>query len=281
MKDKTTLKYGPDFIGVGAQRSGTSWLYNCLIEHPNIFMPQKEVHYFDKHCETKSIHWYDELFHQEGDKKVTGEFTPDYMFHQQTISEIHNHYPDAKLIIILRNPIERSYSAYNLFKSHGRFKDMNFEEALTAEPFLLEQSLYSEQIKNIYKYFKKEQVFIGFYEDISNQPLKLYQSVCDFLNVENNILPNSLKVVKNSSALSSAQNKFNIPKLQKRIENSILKKPFNYFKSTQIANIIKRKLITNKNTNKNIIIDKAKEELVLSDIKTLEKLLNISLTHWR
>ncbi|MFT5924288.1 MAG: hypothetical protein ACI9LE_001287 [Paraglaciecola sp.] len=269
---------GPDFIGIGAQRCGTSWLYNCLLEHPDIFMPQKEVHYFDKLHKTHDINWYSALFSQASNTQTSGEITPDYMYLKDCIKEIHKNYPETKLIIILRNPIERSFSAFNLFKSHGRFKNMTFDEALKAEGFLLEQSLYYKQLENVYQYFNKEQVLIKFYEDITDKPLEFYQTVCEFLQIDDRFKPNSLKIIKNSSALSSSQSKFNIPAVQKRIEDSVFKKPFQFFKSTKLANYIKRKVATNKNK---IEIDSSSRNIIVNDIKKLEKLLDISLTHWR
>ncbi|MFQ3234649.1 MAG: hypothetical protein ACI9C4_000200 [Paraglaciecola sp.] len=280
MKEQKMIHTGPHFVGIGAQRSGTSWLYLCLQEHPNVFMPQKEVHYFDKLNETKNIDWYSNLFKNSDESKITGEITPDYMFHQDAIAELHKHFSDTKIIIILRNPLERSYSAYNLFKSHGRFQNTDFNEALKAEPFLLEQSLYFEQIKNVYKYFPKEQVLIKFYDDIATQPLKFYQSVCDFLELDNTFTPASLKKIKNSSAMSSVQNKFNLPALQKRIENSVFKRPFTALKTAKITNWLKHKLISNKNTYERILVPQATKKRIQNDIKSLEKLLNVSLRHW-
>jgi len=277
MKELEITSTGPNFVGIGAQRSGTSWLYNCLNEHPDVFMPQKEVHYFDKLNKTKNIEWYSNLFENADKNKITGEITPDYMFHQHTIAELYKYFPETKIIIILRNPLERSYSAFNLFKSHGRFKNMTFEEALKAEPFLLEQSLYCKQLENVYRYFNKEQVLIKFYEHISGAPLEFYQSVCDFLSIDKHFIPGSLKIIKNSSAMSSAQGKFNIPSIQKKIDNSIFKKWFHAFKKTTLANIIKRRLAS----DIKIDVDSRIEDTVLKDIKSLESILKISLKHWQ
>jgi hypothetical protein len=281
MKELEITSTGPNFVGIGAQRSGTSWLYNCLNEHPEVFMPQKEVHYFDKLNKTKNIEWYSNLFKNADKNKITGEITPDYMFHQHTIAELHKYFPETKLIIILRNPLERSYSAYRLFKSHGRFQNMNFNEALKAEPFLLEQSLYYEQIKNVFNYFSKEQVLIKLYDDIAVQPQTFYKSVCNFLGLDSSFTPTSLKIVKNSSAMSSAQNIFNLPSLQKKIEQSILQKPFQAFKTSKLTNWIKKRLVTNKTKNENIIVDNMTNRRLVDDIEAIEKFLNVSLEGWR
>jgi hypothetical protein len=278
MSEHLKLK-GPDFIGIGAQRAGTSWLYNCLKEHPEIFMPRKEVHYFDKLHKTHDIDWYLNIFKGPDDKQISGEITPDYMYHQDTIKEIHSNFPDTKLIIILRNPIERSHSAFSLFKSHGRFKNMTFEEALKAEPFLLEQSLYYKQLENVYRYFKREQVLIKLYEDISNKPLEFYQSVCEFLQIDRNFKPSSLKTIKNSSAMSSVQGKFDIPALQKKIDNSIFRKLFKYLKTTNLANFIKVKL-ANKKQKKEFVTQPTKDA-INNDLSNLQNLLKENFEDWR
>jgi hypothetical protein len=270
---------GPDFIGIGAQRAGTSWLYNCLKEHPEIFMPRKEVHYFDKLHKTHDIDWYLNIFKCPDDKQISGEITPDYMYHQDTIKEIHSNFPDTKLIIILRNPIERSHSAFSLFKSHGRFKNMTFEEALKAEPFLLEQSLYYKQLENVYRYFKREQVLIKLYEDISNKPLEFYQSVCEFLQIDRNFKPSSLKTIKNSSAMSSVQGKFDIPALQKKIDNSIFRKLFKYLKTTNLANFIKVKLATKKQNKE--FVTQPTTDAINNDLSNLQNLLKENFEDWR
>jgi hypothetical protein len=277
MNASSQLK-GPSFVGIGAQRAGTSWLYNCLLEHPEVYMPQKEVHYFDKLHKTHDINWYTNLFNNTSDKQVTGEITPDYMYHQDTIRALHQNFPDTKLIIILRNPIERSYSAFNLFRAHGRFKNMTFDEALKSEPFLLEQSLYYEQLENVFRFFNKEQVLIKFYEDITDKPKAFYLSVCEFLKIDPNFQPRSLTVIKNSSAMSSVQSRFNFPAMQRKIEASIFRKTFQFFKTTKTANLIKLKLVTKKS---NIQVSSRTKKTVMNDIEELERILELSLTQWK
>jgi hypothetical protein len=212
---------GPNFIGVGVQRAGTSWLYNCLNEHKEIYMPQKEVHFFDQKFD-KGIEWYTKLFDSNQMHKIAGEITPDYMFDANSISHIAHYFPNTKLIIILREPFDRAYSAFNLLISHGRIKDMTFDQAIEAYPWILEQSMYSKQLESVFKYFSKDQVKIYDFEDIKNRPLWLLRDVFLFLGVDSSFIPARFDEKYNVSGLPKFQNKLNLTSIQKSMnENRI------------------------------------------------------------
>ena len=104
---------GPDFIIIGAQRSGTTSLYNYLIEHQNIkSTSQKEIHYFDNNYD-KGLTWYSKKFPSiRKGIEITGEASPYYIFHPHAVNRISKDFPNVKLIVLLRNPIERAYSHY-------------------------------------------------------------------------------------------------------------------------------------------------------------------------
>lgn len=278
INDKT--KGVPDFIGIGAQRAGTSWLYNCLKEHSEVYMPQKEVHYFDLKQKEYPISWYLSLFEQSEEEKIKGEITPDYMFSDGALDDLKRHCPSSKLIILLRNPMKRSYSAYSLFKAHGRFQGLSFQQAIDKEPFLFEQSLYSSQISKVNELFPKEQVFIDFYENISKEPNKLFERICIFLNINSTFKPESLMQVKNSSAMSNFQGSMNIITLQKRIENSIFKYSFEKFKKSRLANVIKKRA-SSKTSSPATNLNEAYKSRINEDLTKLESMLKVNLSHWR
>src|SRR5262245_48289245 len=109
----------PDFIGIGAQRCATSWIYECLACHPQVYMPEKEIHFFD--CEfERGMDWYLNHFSTAHAGKLCGEFTPDYLSSPVAIERLRDLVPQAKLIISLRHPVQRAYSAYRLFMAHGK-----------------------------------------------------------------------------------------------------------------------------------------------------------------
>jgi hypothetical protein len=276
----TTDTFGPDFIGIGAQRSGTSWVYNCLLDHPEVFLPQKEVHFFDNKYD-QGVDWYTGLFAAKGDKSVCGEFTPDYMFHPECLQRIKDYKPDVKLIIVLREPLQRALSAYNLYRSHGRYNQQDFNNAVAEDPFLIKQSKYFHQLKNVFSLFPEEQVFVSIYDDIENDPESFIQSLYDFLGIDTRFVPDELHRKRNTSAFSSSQRLLNLPAIQNRLEKSILKTPFIWFKSTRLFLSLKNWLINldKKQTEKTQISPSITREL-LSDIHELEKLTGLDLTRW-
>jgi hypothetical protein len=133
----------PDFLIVGAQRCGTTSLYRTLVEHPSVLpaVLHKGVHYFDT-AYTRSPRWYRGHFPLQGSARrtsmrtgsrtITGEASPYYMFHPAAPGRIANDLPDVKLIALLRDPVERAYSAHTHERARG-FETLSFEEALEVE----------------------------------------------------------------------------------------------------------------------------------------------------
>jgi hypothetical protein len=133
----------PDFLIVGAQRCGTTSLYRTLVEHPCVLpaVLHKGVHYFDT-AYTRSPRWYRAHFPLEstarrtaqrtGSPALTGEASPYYMFHPAAPGRIARDLPDVRLVALLRDPVERAYSAHTHERARG-FETLSFEEALAAE----------------------------------------------------------------------------------------------------------------------------------------------------
>lgn len=113
----------PNFLIIGAQKAGTSWLAYQLEKHPEIYLPKKEIHYFDKGFNyQKGLSWYEKQFDEVTEQKAIGEKTPEYLWangegwedHQSDVHQkIFQTLPEAKLIVTLRNPVDRAISAIN------------------------------------------------------------------------------------------------------------------------------------------------------------------------
>jgi len=199
----------PDFIIIGAQKCGTSTMFSSLRKHPDIFLPRKkELHFFDEKYD-KGIGRYLRYFNR---KKIpptpfcSGEASPFYVFHPLTASRIFQHFPDIKLILLLRNPINRAYSHYHHQRRKGRIA-ISFENAIYLEPDILKnrkeayfedennsdliyrrfsflaRSRYAEQLAVWYQYFSKEQILIIKSEDYFLNPPVTFQQVFDFLGL--------------------------------------------------------------------------------------------------
>lgn len=126
----------PDFVIIGAQKCGTTFLYHLLGQHPHVqTAAKKEVHYFDRHF-GKSIEWYRSHFPpptwKGGRRSITGESSPYYLFHPHAARRMAQVVPEARLIALLRNPIDRAYSHYHQEAGRGH-EPLTFEEAIGAE----------------------------------------------------------------------------------------------------------------------------------------------------
>ena len=100
-------------IGIGAQRTGSSWLYACMYEHPQICMPRKEINFFSRERNwSRGFEWYEGIFAECPATAVCGEFSTSYLPDPETPLRIHDRYPDVRLIVSLRHPAERAYSSY-------------------------------------------------------------------------------------------------------------------------------------------------------------------------
>lgn len=182
-----------NFIGIGAQRSGTSWTYACLYEHPEICIPIKEIHFFSRPRYENGIGWYENHFAKCGTGKQCGEFSTSYLYSGVTAARIHEHYPDVKIIAILRNPITRALSQYgNAIKGGEIPESMPFTEYYTTEKSALEQGLYAKQLAPYYEHFDPAQMLVLIYEDNKKDPEAFIKKIYTFLGVNTNFIPSML-----------------------------------------------------------------------------------------
>lgn len=180
----------PNFIGIGAQRCGTTWLTANLRTHPEVFIPpnRKEVHFFDKHYES-GIEWYKSYFPEksiEPHHRAIGEITPEYLFYQYVPSRIANHFPSVKLIAILRNPVERAYSHYGMrVRSHGIQADFRsfIEENVEEKNDAFTRGKYAQQLRRYLKHFDEDQIHVVFFDRMVNDTEQVRAELADFLGI--------------------------------------------------------------------------------------------------
>ncbi len=189
-----------NFIGIGAQRTGTSWVYTCLYEHPEICAPIKEIHFFSRPRYSEGIPWYEAHFSKCKPTQKVGEFSTSYLYSEVAAERIHAAYPDVKIIAILRNPIVRAVSQYgNAVKAGEIPESMPFDEYAKLEKSVCEQGLYSVQLERYFKYFKKSQVLILIHEDAKKDPQAFMTRIYDFLGVESSFVPSMLHETINTT----------------------------------------------------------------------------------
>lgn len=173
---------GPNVIYAGIQRTGSTWLYSCLKDNPQVYVPYvKEIHYFDNNYQRGSK-WYFDFFHKSTNEKVRIDITPNY-FHDPSIPvKIKALIPGCKIIIILRNPVDYLYSLYNHHRQTLRVKTP-FSEMIEQEEYL-GQALFSIKLKAYLDCFPRDQIYIGYYEEFSLDNQSYLSEIYLFLQVE-------------------------------------------------------------------------------------------------
>ena len=203
----------PNFIGIGAQRAATTWLYHCLKEHPEVFFPDlKEVHFYDTHFE-RGMEWYREQFRAYAGQKVLGEITPNYLSSEVAIPRMAETLPDAQLCVVLREPVQRAFSAYTLF-SQDTYKGMNFREACQGSRYLIQKSLYAAQIQCVFRYYDRARVKIFLYDEVMQSPRGVLEDLFSFLSIDKDFVPLSIDKIYNHVLFPKAQKLFATPQLR-------------------------------------------------------------------
>lgn len=185
----------PNFLILGAQKSGTSSLAGWIQRHPAVFVPpSKELHYFTTRL-SMGDDWYREQFRDSGDAVAIGEATPEYLYVEGTPKLVLDTLgPDLQLVAILRNPIDRAYSNY----WHGRLAGAlpaTFEAALDEEDrnlargrygweALVDRGRYLRQIQRWQRHFGEERMHVELFDDLLADPAGVVERVWTFLGVD-------------------------------------------------------------------------------------------------
>jgi hypothetical protein len=178
-----------NFLGIGAQKCGTTWLYELLSLHPSIRFPAgKEIHFWDGHRD-RGIEWYSSLFPDQPGSAVAGEITPAYaILPPDTIGEIRRAFPAVRLIYLLRNPVERAWSAALMAMHRAELQIDEVSDQWFIDHFESRGSRsrgdYEACIRNWRAAFSCEQLELIRYETIRERPLDVYRRCCAHLGVE-------------------------------------------------------------------------------------------------
>ena len=284
-----------DFFIVGAPKAGTTSLYHYLNEHPEIVMSrQKETDYFsDEDLQKQGLYYgknrintlekYHSLF-QNVDQKKIGEASVSYLFYEDVPQKIKAYNSNSKIIIMLRNPVDRAFSHFLMDYRLGLISK-SFESVLENEKKDIKASLFYQQyielgqyfgqVKRYIEKFGKENVTIIFYYDFKNHVVKEVQKVYEFLEVDS----------KYRAEIESKHNTYSMPKnnwirliysfvsfrkilnriLPKRKVRKIKEKLFIKSKKPKLSDVLRARLIN----------------LYAHDIKQLEELLSVDLSQWK
>jgi len=287
----------PNFLGIGAAKSGTTTLHDILIQHPDVFLPDiKEAHFFDYPRNYKlGLNWYErKIFGKYKQEKAIGEITPSYLYLDYVPERIYKNLgKDLKLIVTLRNPVDRAYSQYLMNVRRGYEKE-TFEKGIKQEQSRIKKGLqekihfsyldrgfYSIQLRRYMKLFPKENMFfIVFEKDIKQNLNNTVRNILGFLNVD--VVNLNLEIKSNPSSIPRFKLISNI-----LYTNTFFKKVGKLLLPFKISRK-KTKMVLDKLNQKPYIAEKIDLELkntlirkyFLEDILELENLINRDLSIW-
>ncbi|MBS3820914.1 MAG: sulfotransferase [Phycisphaerae bacterium] len=204
----------PSFLGIGAAKAGTSWLHAQLKHHPETYVPsrRKEIHYFDRYY-GKGLDWYAGFFPDAVDTtryRAIGEITPRYFVDPDAPGRIARTLSHPRLIVILRNPIDRFDSHYRMIHTTGRTKasPLDFRRE---HPDAFDMGLYARQLKRYREHFAPEQLLILIYEEIFADNTATHQAldrIAELLDIDASRFSSATADQRVGADLSSGRPRF-------------------------------------------------------------------------
>lgn len=303
----TTL---PNFLIIGAEKGGTTSLYHYLNQHPDIFMsPEKEPFYFicanghppllgnrvndDRFLRTRITDFeeYKKLFEGVSGESAIGEASASYIYDPLACKRIKDTIPNAKIIVVLRNPVDRAFSNFKHCVGRGVEPLRDFKEAINSEEMRMkenwglvhyykEKGYYFKYLKQYYDNFPKENIKVYLYDEYKLYPEKICKDIFSFLSVDPTFSP-EFSTKHNVSKTSGYKN---------NVFTKILrsKNPLKLFAKNLIPQSTKDKIVNlmeDHNSEEISPMDDSFRQMLISeyneDINNLEKLIDKDLSKWR
>lgn len=280
----------PNFIGIGVQKGGTSWLHRQLLNHPQVFVPEtrKEIHFFDWYFD-RGVNWYQKWFPKDArDYKAIGEITPEYIYFNDVLPCMEKILPPdqkTKFIAILRHPVKRAYSHYQMiFQSGEGFNYKDFDDFMEKHPHGFKRGLYASQLKRWFDVYEPKQFLILTSEEMSSntdETRETFNLLGNFLNIDPALFSPALAQQRIGKARSMPR----FPRIMKFAQT--IRQKLRDWDMDFIAIALKKIGITRQLFSSTKPIPPLTEEQKMrwikayeDDIKELEKLLNRSFSNW-
>lgn len=297
-----------DFMGIGAGRSGTTWVTQILEDHPQIsFSSPRELNYFSSPRSDNSKSEYDKIgikgylkmFDSCKKETIKGEFSAHYLPDPKVAKIIKKNFPNIKLWASLREPVERAFSDYKRGKEFHLKEKESFEKAFSSDNNALykkgdgyrARGYYYKQLKKYFDIFPKKNIKVILYDDIKNDPKKVVKEMYEFLGVDSDFVPPSLNKrinIYSGTKFKSIRGIINsLATIYHKLEAGSLGKVFITFKrATKINSLFNaiNEANTKKKDKKGDLDPKTEakfKKTYAEDITKLEKLINRNLGAWK
>jgi len=181
----------PNFLYIGPDKAGSTWLFRLLKWHPQTYVtPSKDTLFFDEYYE-RGIEWYESKFSPSGRHKVIAEIGHNYLFSEEIARRIYSDLGPVKLMVCLREPARRAYSAYLYLLKHDLYRG-SFAQALDEVEELKEHGRYMKHLRLYLQKFGIDQLHVGIFDDLKESPDAFAQEIFSFLGVEKRELTEEL-----------------------------------------------------------------------------------------
>ena len=182
----------PNFLYIGPDKAGSTWIHRVLSWHPSIFMAQaKELFFFDQY-HGRGLDWYRSHFRDAtDDHRIVGEVSHDYLFSPQACERIARALPDVRLMVCLREPVERAFSSYLYMVRQGRFNG-SFDEAVQQIDELIDHGLYAKHLSPYIEAFGLDRTYVGVFDELEQDPTGFARQLFAYLGIDALALPEEL-----------------------------------------------------------------------------------------
>ncbi len=270
----------PDFLFIGPDKTGSSWLYKMLQAHPDSYVPPiKDIYFFDRYYE-RGLDWYLEHFREvPADARVMGELSHDYLFSPLAAERIQRDLPEVRLMTCLRDPIDRTHSHY-LYLVRSGLTRAPFEQALEDFPELIDNSLYAKHLGPYFDIFPRARIKVLYFDQLKSDSAGFAAEAFRFLELpvpddlayDSKVLPaskpRSYLLAKTAKMGANLARDLGLAPLVGRVKNSrlakLLYKP--YAKD--------EKPVMQSETRAHL------KQVFRPDVDALERLLGVNLSHW-
>lgn len=172
----------PNFLYLGPDKAGSTWIHETLIRHPDIYLtPAKDLYFFDRYFD-RGVDWYAKFFVDGEGAEVVGEICQDYLADPRAPERIGDVLGKPRVMVSLRDPAERAFSSYLYMRKHGEGPD-TFGEALQTRPELLEHGRYGSQLRRYQAVLSREKIHVGVFDDLRDSSQEFLDEILRWLEL--------------------------------------------------------------------------------------------------
>jgi hypothetical protein len=182
----------PNFLYIGPDRAGSTWTFQLLVWHPQVLTPAvKELFFFDRNYQ-RGLNWYAKHFPpRTPHTRILAELSHDYLYSPEACDRIADRLPGVRVMVCLREPVDRAFSAYLNMLRHGLVPN-DFAAAIKQEPGLIEHGRYAEPLQRYIEHLGRDRVYVAVFDDLEADPGAFASQLFDYLGVDNLRLPEEM-----------------------------------------------------------------------------------------